>query len=79
MRLSALPVVFVTLSLVPLPAVNAQKEADLNVIMQALRDELARSTEQLELEGLERPYFLAYTVRETEQLNAAGSFGALLS
>lgn len=79
MRLSALPVVFVTLSLVPLPAVNAQKEAELNVIMQALRDELARSTEQLELEGLERPYFLAYTVRETEQLNAAGSFGALLS
>ncbi|MCY3970925.1 MAG: metallopeptidase TldD-related protein [Acidobacteria bacterium] len=70
---------FVALSLVPLPAANAQEEAQLNVIMQAMRDELARSTEQLELEGLEKPYFLAYTVRETEQLNAAGSFGALLS
>ena len=70
---------FVALSLVPVPAANAQEEADLSVIMQAMRDELARSTEQLELEGLEKPYFLAYTVRETERLNAAGSFGALLS
>lgn len=70
---------FAALTLVPLPAANAQDEAQLSVIMQAMRDELARSTEQLELEGLEKPYFLAYTVRETEQLNAAGSFGALLS
>ena len=70
---------FAALSLVPLPAANAQEEAQLSVIMQAMRDELARSTEQLELEGLEKPYFLAYTVRETERLNAAGSFGALLS
>ncbi len=67
------------LLLLPLAAANAQEEAELSVIMQAMRDELARSTEQLELEGLEKPYFLAYTVRETEQLNAAGSFGALLS
>lgn len=70
---------FAALSLVPFPAANAQEEDQLSVIMQAMRDELARSTEQLELEGLEKPYFLAYTVRETEQLNAAGSFGALLS
>ena len=67
------------LLLLPLAAAKAQEEAELSVIMQAMRDELARSTEQLELEGLEKPYFLAYTVRETEQLNAAGSFGALLS
>ena len=66
-------------ALLPLHGVNAQDEAELNVIMQAMRDELARSTEQLELEGLEKPYFVAYTVRETDRLNAAGSFGALLS
>ncbi|MCY3926670.1 MAG: metallopeptidase TldD-related protein [Acidobacteria bacterium] len=70
---------FVALLLLPPPAANAQETAELNVIMQAMRDELARSTEQLELEGLEKPYFLAYTVRESEQLNTAGSFGALLS
>ena len=66
-------------ALLPLHGANAQDEAELNVIMQAMRDELARSTEQLELEGLEKPYFVAYTVRETDRLNAAGSFGALLS
>lgn len=68
-----------TAALLPLHGANAQDEAELNVIMQAMRDELARSTEQLELEGLEKPYFVAYTVRETDRLNAAGSFGALLS
>lgn len=68
-----------TAALIPLHGANAQDEAELNVIMQAMRDELARSTEQLELEGLEKPYFVAYTVRETDRLNAAGSFGALLS
>lgn len=77
--LTAFLAAFVALLLLPLPAANAQEEAELSVIMQAMRDELARSTEQLELEGLEKPYFLAYTVRETDRLNAAGSFGALLS
>ena len=63
----------------PLAHAGAQEEPELNVVVQAMRDELARSTEELEMEGLEKPYFIAYTVHETEQLQASGSFGALLS
>ncbi len=63
----------------PLVHAGAQEEPELNVLMQAMRDELARSTEELEMGGLEKPYFIAYTVHETEQLQASGSFGALLS
>lgn len=65
--------------LAPLSGAVAQEDPELNVLMQALRDELARSTEELEMEGLERPYFIAYTVRETERIEASASFGALLS
>ena len=76
------PSLLVTLAfllLAPFSGLGAQEEPELNVVMQAMRDELARSTEQLEMEGLEKPYFIAYTVRETERLEARGSFGALLS
>ncbi len=69
----------VFLLLAPLSGAGAQEEPELNVLMQALRDELARSTEELQMEGLEKPYFIAYTVRETERLEARASFGALLS
>ncbi len=68
-----------TSSLVALAGAEAQEQPELNVLMQAMRDELARTVEELQVEGLEKPYFVAYTVSETERLEATGSFGALLS
>jgi len=76
---AALAVLLRTTVLWPLSNAGAQEEPGLSVVMQAMRDELARSSEQLEMEGLEKPYFIAYTVHETERLQASGSFGALLS
>lgn len=75
----SLPAALAFLLLAPFSGLGAQEEPELNVVMQAMRDELARSTGQLEMEGLEKPYFIAYTVREMERLEARGSFGALLS
>ena len=49
------------------------------VLMRAMRDELARSMAQLQLEGAEKPYFLAYRVQERTYENAAASLGGLLS
>ena len=67
------------LLIAPFAGAAAQEQPEPNVLLQAMRDELARSTEQLEMEGLEKPYFIAYTVHEIERLEAAGNFGALLS
>lgn len=53
-------------------------QADEDTLMQAMRDELARSVDQLRMEDMDKPYFVAYTVRDAEQLSAAASFGALL-
>ncbi len=51
---------------------------DEDPVMAALADELRRSMAELSIEGLERPYFIAYRVDETELLSAAASFGSLL-
>ena len=50
-----------------------------DVLLRAMRDELARSMEQLQLEKLEKPYFIAYRVTEKNSAEATASFGALLS
>ncbi|HMD99601.1 MAG TPA: metallopeptidase TldD-related protein [Terriglobia bacterium] len=44
-----------------------------------MRDELDRSMKQLQLENLEKPYFIAYHVQDTRMLNASATFGALLA
>jgi predicted Zn-dependent protease len=58
------------------PAARAQQSED--VVTRAMRDELARSMKELRLNQLERPYFIAYRVRENHSLSAAASYGSLL-
>jgi hypothetical protein len=50
-----------------------------DVVLRAMRDELARSMQQLQLEKLEKPYFIAYRVTEKNSAEAKAAFGALLS
>ncbi|MDA2939086.1 metallopeptidase TldD-related protein [Acidobacteria bacterium AH-259-A15] len=50
-----------------------------DVVMRAMQDELARSIEKLQLEELEKPYFISYRVRDTKSAGASGTLGSLLS
>jgi hypothetical protein len=50
-----------------------------DVLLRAMRDEMKRSLKKLQLENLEKPYFLSYRVVETNTVSAIGSFGALQS
>jgi len=49
-----------------------------DVVTRAMRDELARSMQQLQLEKLEKPYFIAYRVQENNSADVMASFGALV-
>ncbi len=49
-----------------------------DVVMRAMRDELERSMRKLQLENLQKPYFISYRVVETQSCAAGASFGALL-
>ena len=53
--------------------------AEDSILQRALRDELARSTQQLQLEELERPYFVSYLVREVKTKSSSATFGSLLN
>ena len=53
--------------------------AEDDVLQRALRDELARSMQQLQLEELEQPYFVSYLVREVKSKGSSATFGSLLS
>ena len=59
------------------PLVRAAATSD--VVMQAMRDELARSTAQLQLENLEKPYFISYRVLERRSQGVAAEFGSTLN
>jgi hypothetical protein len=48
-----------------------------DLVMKAMRDEMARSTKELQLENLEKPYFIAYRIVDSESTRVAASFGAL--
>jgi microcin-processing metallopeptidase PmbA/TldD-like protein len=57
--------------------VLAAQSASSDPLGRALRDELRRSMEQLRLEQLERPYFIAYHVTETRSLMSMARYGSL--
>jgi hypothetical protein len=48
-----------------------------DIVMKAMRDELDRSMKQLQLENLEKPYFMSFRVTDSDGANIAASFGAL--
>src|SRR5262249_49338250 len=50
-----------------------------DAVMRAMRDELARSMKKLQLENLQKPYFVSYRAVDTANCNVSASFGALTS
>jgi hypothetical protein len=60
-------------SLILAPAAFCQDD----VVMRAMRDELARSMKKLQLENLDKPYFISYSVGEAHANSAIASFGSL--
>jgi PmbA/TldA metallopeptidase C-terminal domain len=57
-----------------LPAVYAQTN---DIVMNAMRDEMARSMKQLTVEHLEKPYFISYRVVDSDTVSVGAEFGAL--
>lgn len=54
-------------------------EAQESVLMKALKDELARTMDVLQLEGMQKPYYVAYWVQETKGVGIAASLGGVLN
>src|ERR1700722_1681135 len=48
-----------------------------DVVMRAMRDELERSMRKLQLENLQKPYFISYRAVESQGCSMGASFGAI--
>ncbi len=48
-----------------------------DVLFRAMRDELERSTRKLQLEKLDKPYFIAHKIVDSDNRTAEATFGAL--
>ena len=64
--------IHVLITFLAFSAVHAEDD----ILQRALRDELARSMQQLQLEDLERPYFISYRVREVKSKSSSATFGS---
>jgi predicted Zn-dependent protease len=62
----------------PPPASTAAPDTG-DVVLRAMRDEMARSMADLRLDTLRRPYFIAYRVDELAAAGAAATRGSLVS
>ena len=68
----------VTASLALALGVSATEDDGVNdVLLQAMRDEIERSIENLSMEDMGKPYFLAYRVDEVDGFRVSARFGAL--
>lgn len=64
------------LSIAIFASLNARAADD--IVMRAMRDELERSMRKLQLENLQKPYFISYRSVETQACSISASFGALV-
>ncbi len=72
-----LPAVLLPAVLLPTGARAAAGADGGDWILGAMQDELARSRKSLQLEGYDAPYYIAYTVRDTDRQYVSGKFGAV--
>ncbi|MCP5046027.1 MAG: hypothetical protein GY940_02575, partial [bacterium] len=66
--------VFLGLILLCLPAVMA---AEKDVILDAMTDEMNRSMKLLQIENMEKPYYLEYTITDNRLMSIEAVFGFL--
>jgi TldD protein len=67
-----------TLSILAISATASMAETD-DSIMNAMVDELERSTQRLVLDDYERPYFISYRLTDIRSMSVRASYGALES
>ena len=58
------------------PLLRAQGQQD-DVVMRAMKDELARSMSQLQLPQMDKPYFIAYRVQDLTNQEISATLGSL--
>jgi hypothetical protein len=57
----------------------AQKSSAREIIQRAMREEMQRNIQRLQMENLQRPFFISYAIRDVKTMAVAATLGALVS
>ncbi|MBU0640725.1 MAG: hypothetical protein KKB50_17820 [Planctomycetes bacterium] len=76
-RIVLLPILALLLPMSVLADADVEREMKADVVLRALVDELARNSERLTLEDLERPYFIEYALLDVVGAGVAAELGAV--
>jgi len=58
--------------------IQAQTKTTREIILSAMKDELARNMEQLQLDNLQKPFFISYTIRDTRTMEVTATLGSIV-
>lgn len=78
MKLTVKIILLVVLSFSFIIPTNSQSNQNDDVILRAVKDEMARAMKDLKLKDFEKPYFIEYVVEDEDALIIESKFGALL-
>ncbi|NIM57688.1 MAG: hypothetical protein GTO16_01930 [Candidatus Aminicenantes bacterium] len=67
---------FMLSGVIPASNLNALQQED--VLLKALKDEMNRSMQKLQLKDMEKPYYIEYAVEDTETFTIKAVFGAIV-
>jgi TldD protein len=68
--------IFMLSGVIPASKLSAQQQED--VLLKALKDEMNRSMEKLQLKDMEKPYYIEYAVEDAEIFVIKAVFGAIV-
>lgn len=58
--------------------IHAQEKSTREIILRAMKDEMARNMHELKLENLERPFYISYTIRDVKTMSVVATLGAIV-
>ena len=57
---------------------QAKNKTTREIILSAMKDEMARNMEQLQLENLQRPFFISYTILDAKTMEVTATLGSII-
>jgi hypothetical protein len=75
-KIITLLLISVTLAGFVSAAAAVKDSGDGDIVLQAMKDELDRSMKSLQIENMEKPYYMEYSIWDQRELSIASSFGA---
>lgn len=62
----------------PQVATSSNTNSGDEIVLKSIKEEVNRSLQNLKMDGLQKPFFIAYTIGDTKQLSVAASYGSLI-